>query len=70
MSLLAGAARGRTLWPLPDAGAWADTSSYLSFFLWRFFLSRFLRLWVAILRRFLFLPLGMRFTSFSHPGYS
>jgi len=30
------------------------------FFLWRFFLKRFLRLWVAILWRFLFLPQGIR----------
>lgn len=29
------------------------------FFLWRFFLRRFLRLWVAILCFFLFLPLGI-----------
>jgi len=29
------------------------------FFLWRFFLRRFLRLWVAILWPFLFFPLGM-----------
>jgi len=32
---------------------------YLFFFLWRFFLSRFLRLCVAILWRFLFLPQGI-----------
>ena len=29
---------------------------YLSFFLWRFALRFFLRLWVRILRRFRFLP--------------
>lgn len=29
------------------------------FFLWRFFLRRFLRLWVAILWPFLFFPLGI-----------
>ena len=29
------------------------------FFLWRFFLKRFLRLWVAILCLFLFFPLGI-----------
>lgn len=33
--------------------------SYRTFFLCRFFRKRFLRLWVAILWRFLFFPQGM-----------
>ncbi len=36
----------------------------MSFFLWRFFLSLFLRLWVAILCRFLFLPHGIFLRSY------
>ena len=37
----------------------------MSFFLWRFFLSLFLRLCVAILCRFLFLPQGIFFCSYT-----
>ncbi len=37
----------------------AYAATYRTFFLWRFFRRRFLRLWVAILWRFRFLPQGM-----------
>lgn len=46
-----------------DLRAEEPRSSGYYFFLWRFFLKRFLRLWVAILCFFRFLPLGIV------PGY-
>ena len=50
-----------TAWTGGHAHAWSPPGriTYRFFFLWRFFRRRFLRLWVAILWRFRFLPQGM-----------